>query len=177
MNESSSCLPKENTRDTQSTVVYQPPDISCEDRFTNVFSISDIQPRINSHSDQSSTSTNERSVTGILDPNCAMISTFMLQLNRLATSKFPWRDIEKSTSPKLRCSYGSTSFLALIDSGAEVNVLDKDFAISLNIEIIESSATAQAANRVPLQVYGQTSNPINLKCEAENGTAMLPPET
>ena len=33
--------------------------------------------------------------------------------------------------------------------------------------------TAQAANRVPLQVYGQTSNPINLKCEAENGTAML----
>ena len=70
-------------------------------------------------------------------------------------------------------SYGSTSFLALIDSGAEVNVLDKDFAISLNIEIIKSSATAQAANRVPLQVYGQTSNPINLKCEAENGTAML----
>ena len=42
---------------------------------------------------------------------------------------------DKSSSPRVQCQFRGTSFTALIDTGAEVNALDKDFVESLKIGI------------------------------------------
>ena len=99
--------------------------------------------------------------------------SFTALLARLSTSTFAWKNLHKSSSPKLKCSYNGMQFSALVDSGAEVNVFDRDFAVSLKIPIIASTISAQAANKVPLDVYGQSSQPVSVKCVTESGHIML----
>ena len=94
-------------------------------------------------------------------------------LSTLRTSTFPWKTLDKSSSPRIKCRKEGTVFSALIDSGAEVNVLDQDFAISLKIGIIKSNESAQGANNLPLDVYGQTDSPVVIECLAESGPIML----
>ena len=69
--------------------------------------------------------------------------------------------------------FNGTVFSALVDSGAEVNVIDKDFAQKLQIQVVASKTVAQAANKIPLDVYGQTSEPINVQCMTDKGNKML----
>ena len=54
-----------------------------------------------------------------------------------------------------------------------VNVLDKDFAVSLNIGIIQTNETALAANRLPLDVFGQTAAPVVIMCSSSHTTIKL----
>ena len=100
-------------------------------------------------------------------------SEFSALLYTLQSSKFHWRALDKSNSPKIECRWKSSTFLALIDSGAEINVLDKDFALSLSIGIVKTSETATAANKSPLEVYGQTSKPVVVECITEKGSIKL----
>ena len=79
-------------------------------------------------------------------------------------SQYTWEKVEKSDSPRIRCQFKSAVFSALIDSGAEVNALDRDFVLSLNIGINTTKETACAANKLPLEICGQTSEPIAIKC-------------
>ena len=64
-------------------------------------------------------------------------------------------------------------FHALIDSGAEVNALDKDFAHALGIGIVKTFELATAANRLPLDVYGQTCEPVQIECVTDMKTIPL----
>ena len=90
-------------------------------------------------------------------------------LQKIKTSSFGWDKVHKSTSPRICCKLSSTSFPTLIDTGAEINVLDKDFAISLGIGINRTNEKAHAANRLPLDVYGQTMEPVSIECETNLG--------
>ena len=100
-------------------------------------------------------------------------SSFAAILSTLQSSTFPWNSIDESSSPRVKCKLKQTSFLALIDSGAEVNALDRDFALSLGIGIIMTKETARAANKLPLDVCGQTSKPIEIECITDSTTIML----
>ena len=98
---------------------------------------------------------------------------FSATLNALQTSQFPWNSIEKSTSPRIKCRLKNQVFSALIDSGAEINALDRDFALSLGINIKKSVETARSANKLPLDVFGQTCEPVEVECLLESGSIML----
>ena len=94
-------------------------------------------------------------------------------LASLHSSSFKWNKLDKSTSPRIKCRLNKVTFSALIDTGAEINVLDKDFAISINLGISSSNESALAANKLPLKVFGQTTLPVSVECITESGTIML----
>ena len=85
----------------------------------------------------------------------------------------PLNNLDKAKSPRLQCMFNNESFTALIDSGAEVNVLDKSFAVSLGLGIINTTETALAANKLPLEIFGQTAKPFVAECITKNGNKML----
>ena len=72
--------------------------------------------------------------------------------------------MQKSCSPKIKCKLKETIFCSLIDCGAEINVIDKDFACSVNIGISNTKEVAHAANKLPLDVVGQTMVPVSIQC-------------
>ena len=100
-------------------------------------------------------------------------ASFIAQVAKLSSSKFTWSSLHRSPSPRLRCVFNGITFSAVIDSGAEVNVLDQEFAKLLKLTIIDSHATAQAANKIPLQVCGQTAKPLSVECITKEGTVMI----
>ena len=63
----------------------------------------------------------------ITSPNSNILATLR------EPSTYAWNIIEKSQSPRVKCQYFTTEFTALVDSGAEINALDLNFARSLNI--------------------------------------------
>ena len=85
-------------------------------------------------------------------------------LRKIQTSTFPWNTVQKSCSPKIKCKLKETIFCSLIDCGAEINVIDKDFACSVNIGISNTKEVAHAANKLPLDVVGQTMVPVSIQC-------------
>ena len=52
----------------------------------------------------------------------------------------------------------------MLDSGTEINVLDKLFAMSVNIGITITNEGALTANKLPLYVYGQITSPVSIEC-------------
>ena len=81
--------------------------------------------------------------------------------------------IQKSKSPKLRALLNRVDITALVDSGAEVNVLDAHTAKLAGIGIISTAEVAHAANRLPLDIRGQTAEEVLIKCPTEEGYKML----
>ena len=80
------------------------------------------------------------------------------------SSTITWGQLDKSRSPKVKSKLCGHTFLALIDSGAEVNALDKTFAESLHIGIKSTLENAKAANQLPLDVAGQSDEPVVIEC-------------
>ena len=81
--------------------------------------------------------------------------------------------IQKSKSPRIRCFLKDLVVISLIDSGAEINVIDAITARNAGIEIIKTEEIAKAANHLPLDIIGQTAAPVTLKCPTEEGHQML----
>ena len=98
---------------------------------------------------------------------------FLVNTSALQSSDYSWKTIQKSSSPKIKCKLNGRPFHALIDSGAEVNALDKDFAHALGIGIVKTFELATAANRLPLDVYGQTCEPVQIECVTDMKTIPL----
>ena len=88
----------------------------------------------------------------------------------LQSSTIAWDSIHKAKSPKISCTFNNIKFPLLIDSGAEINVMDEDFVIKAGIGMLEASELAQAANRLPLEIIGQTSHPVTISCDTEEGS-------
>jgi len=103
----------------------------------------------------------------------ALPTKFIAALESGPSVDLKWKELDKSKSPRISCLYANKTFQALIDSGAEVNELDKDFAMSLDIGMIKTKETALAANRLPLDVFGQTKAPVSFTCCARNGIVTL----
>ena len=74
---------------------------------------------------------------------------FIATLNQLSSSAYAWNSISKSKSPKISCQLSDIRIQALIDSGAEVNVIDQDIAIQAGIGIANTKETVKAANKLP----------------------------
>ena len=108
-----------------------------------------------------------------IPPFAESTSTFVAALQKTCSSTYAWNKVDRSKSPKLLCKFHDKEFPVLIDCGAEINCIDRDFAASVNIGIIQTHTTAQAANKLPLEVCGQTLEPVVLSCKTENGVKML----
>ena len=98
---------------------------------------------------------------------------FSACINKLQSSSFPWPAVQKSKSPRVAGFLNNFATQALIDSGAELNVLDEETAKAAHIGITSSLETAQAANKTPLQIKGQSEKPVYFKCSTAEGCKML----
>ena len=94
-------------------------------------------------------------------------------LSERNSSSFSWRCLDKSKSPRLKCQFKGVNFSSLVDSGAEVNAIDKSLADSLKLGITSSTESVKAANQLPLEVYGQTREPLSVDCITEMGNVTL----
>ena len=133
----------------------QPP----EDLISPVSDAQIVQCPIQSNlSIQPSTKCDEKAsifnIEGNENTNCPHQLTFDVAVLKLSSSSFHWSKIVKKNSPKLKCILNKLTFPGLVDSGAEVNVLDKKFAQTINLDIVPSKVSAQAADKIPLDIIG-----------------------
>ena len=98
---------------------------------------------------------------------------FLATIHKLQSSTYVWNSIQKSKSPKLKSFLNNLPLSALLDSGAEINVLDAETARAAKLGIIDTHETAQAANKLPLDIRGQTEADVILKCPTNEGVKML----
>ena len=98
---------------------------------------------------------------------------FSAAVQKLHASGYTWQRVQKSKSPHIRGFINSTAAPALIDSGAEINVIDENVAKSANIGIVNTKETAIAANKLPLAIKGQTDVEVIMKCPTNQGHKML----
>ena len=98
---------------------------------------------------------------------------FSALIQSLKTSTYDWQQIQKSKSPQLRVSLQEFQASALVDSGAEINVIDEQFAKTASLGINPTSEKAQAANKLPLNIKGQTREEVILKCPTSEGHKMI----
>ena len=125
-----------------------------------------------SHVNENKSPEQDSSQTG-KNEACDTIDNFAVLASLPAPSQYPWAQIDKSDSPRIKCQWHTAVFSALIDSGAEVNALDRDFVSSLKIGITKSKESACAANKLPLDICGQTTEPVIIKCFTDSGHIML----
>ena len=97
----------------------------------------------------------------------------LASIRKLQSSGYSWQSIQKSKSPRIRGSLRGVSIAALVDTGAEINVLDEDFVKATSIGIIPSNEKAQAANKLPLTIKGQTDEEVYIKCPTMEGHKMI----
>ena len=95
--------------------------------------------------------------------------SFTVDIKKIQTSQFNWNSIHKAKSPKIECKLKQVTFKALIDTGAEINVLDKNFAVANKIGINKTTETAHGASKLPLDVFGQTTMPVSFQCLTNTG--------
>ena len=99
--------------------------------------------------------------------------SFSAALWKLSHSTFSWNKVQKSKSPRLPFILNNVTDLALLDSGAELNVLDADFANKVGINIAKTSVNARAANKQLLNVQGQSATDGILYCKTNEGSKMV----
>ena len=114
-----------------------------------------------------------RAGTTQLDNSHSDAVIFLASLNKLSSSNFGWAAILKSKSPRLKCTLNNFSFIAVVDSGAEINVIDITVARNAGVGIVKTSEIATAANQLPLDIHGRTSSPISLLCKTNEGSKMI----
>ena len=98
---------------------------------------------------------------------------FSALIQSLKTSTYDWQLIQKSKSPRLRVSLQEFQASALVDSGAEINVIDEHLAKAASLGINPTNEKAQAANKLPLNIKGQTREEVILKCPTSEGHKMI----
>ena len=76
---------------------------------------------------------------------------------------------KKAKSPSFLGLISSTQVIAVIDEGAEINVLDKKIADLLCLDVAMTPMLAKAAGGSPLSVVGQTANPLVLEALTAEG--------
>ena len=89
------------------------------------------------------------------------------------SSSYDWHNILRSDSPRLKCKRAGISFASLLDSGAVINVVDEKFADKANIPFEKTTEVAQAANHLPLDIVGQSVDPITVDAITNEGSVPL----
>ena len=71
-------------------------------------------------------------------------------------------NVRKEKSPSLKVKCQGHDFLSILDSGAELNVMDKALAVQLNLKVSPSEVSANAANDTALDIVGQTEKEVGM---------------
>ena len=69
-----------------------------------------------------------------------------LNINKIGRRNTDWSSFPKSKSPQIICDLQGVVCGALIDFGAEVNVVDKNFALRTGIRFVKTQECEEAAN-------------------------------
>ena len=96
-----------------------------------------------------------------------------LNINKIGLRNTDWSSILKSKSPRIKCDLQGVICGALIDSGAEVNVVDKKFTLKTGIRFVQTEERAEAANRLPLDIVGWSELLVNLGVQVKDGKTEL----
>ena len=94
---------------------------------------------------------------------------FFASLRKLNSSTYKWTAVQKSKSPRMKCMLNDSSVITLIDSGAEINVVDASIMTKAGLGIVKTKEIAKAANQLPLDIRGQSAGPVTLVCETSKG--------
>ena len=73
----------------------------------------------------------------------------------------------------MKCTLKNTPVTTLVDSGAEVNVMEASVLHAANIGITKTKHLAKAANQLPLEICGQSESPITLMCSTDKGVKSI----
>ena len=96
-------------------------------------------------------------------------STLSPLLRAVETSNYNWNNIMKSSSPRMKSRRAGTIFASLLDTGAVINVIDEKFALKTKIDFENTKEVAQAANHLPLEVVGQSAQPVEIEAITKEG--------
>ena len=105
--------------------------------------------------------------------HCPATLRLIASIKNIGSNQFNWSSILKSKSPRIHCNHEGVPCQTLIDSGAEINVIDEAFARKSNITIVQTQECAEAANKLPLQVAGQSQQPVTLTVTTTEGSIPL----
>ena len=94
---------------------------------------------------------------------------FAVSVQKLSSSTYPWQTVLKSKSPRLQCTLNQALVSTIIDSGAEINVMEANILKQANIGISPSKELAKGVNQLPLEIVGQSAMPITLQCKTNKG--------
>ena len=108
----------------------------------------------------------------LLSDPTAHVSRVISALCRLAP-RVQSGKVLKSTSPKLKVHLSGRQLTAIIDTGAEISVLDLKTAKFHGVPVEHSSETAEAANHSPLKIAGQSAERVVLKVNTDRGRVDL----
>ena len=75
---------------------------------------------------------------------------FAVSVQKLSSSTYPWQTVLKSKSPRLQCTLNQALVSTIIDSGAEINVMEANILKQANIGISPSKELAKGVNQLPL---------------------------
>ena len=81
--------------------------------------------------------------------------------------------VRKEKSPSVRASYLTHTLTAVLDTGAELSVIDLALVRRLGIPFVPSSVGAQAADQAALKVAGQTENSLQLQIHMDQGPVTI----
>ena len=99
------------------------------------------------------------------------IPTSLLRL--VQSSSYDWKNILRSDSPRMKCRRAGIDSAALLDSGAMINVLDEKFARKSGIQVERTDEVAEAANHLPLDIVGQSVEPVTIEAITKEGSVTI----
>lgn len=94
---------------------------------------------------------------------------FLSEIRRICTNNA----VRKADSPSLFGKIEGKGTEVTFDEGAQLNVLDDQFARGLGLKIRETPQMANAANKTPMRVTGQTENDLIVKFNAKAGNVKI----
>ena len=136
---------------------------------TSSHSVLSSSKRNNTESHQSDISDPGPPTPTAPDPVPATAGDVTHIIRAVLKSSYDWNNILRSDSPRLKCKRAGTTFASLIDSGAVINVVDEKFAIKTEIAFEKTEEVAQAANHLPLDIVGQSVEPVIIQAVTKEG--------
>ena len=99
--------------------------------------------------------------------------SWVRRIRNIVRSKLYTKSPRKAKSPTLLGNHKGKEFVFVVDSGAEISVLDENLARALKVKITRSLASAKAANKSPMELVGQTEEDFLVEVQMEQGKVVL----
>ena len=87
----------------------------------------------------------------------------------IANLRAPGAQVRRKKSPSLEGTCQGIKTAGILDCGAELNVMDQVEAVRLGLSIVTTSASANAANQLAMEVVGQTKRDVTIELIMNEG--------